>query len=162
MNNRDINSKQLPKLDDHICFLLYSTSRALIRAFSPHLEKLGITYPQYLVILTLYEFDQLTVNEIGNKLFLDSGTLTPLLKRMEKSGYIDRNRSKKDERKVLISLTEKGMQMRMQLQDIPGLIADRNGLELSELYKLKDDIKNVCNKLHESETGKRSFPSIAD
>ncbi len=155
-------SNQWSKLDDQVCFILYSTSRAIIRAFAPYLEKLGITYPQYLVIFTLNEFKQLTVNEIGNKLFLDSGTLTPLLKRMEKSGYIIRERSKKDERKVYISLTDDGFQIRKEVNDIPGLIAERSGLQLTELHRLKDEVKTVCDRLHQSETGKRYFCSVVD
>ena len=152
-------SNRLSKLDDQVCFIMYSTSRAIIRAFAPYLEKQGITYPQYLVIFTLYEFKKLTVNEIGNKLFLDSGTLTPLLKRMEKSGYIIRERSKLDERKVYISLTDNGIQMKKDVSDIPGLISERSGLQQSELHRLKDDVKSICDRLHESESGKRYFNS---
>ena len=152
-------SEQWAKLDDQVCFIMYSASRAIIRAFAPYLEKLGITYPQYLVLFTLYEFKCLTVNEIGNKLFLDSGTLTPLLKRMEKSGYIVRERSKEDERKVLISLTEEGIEMRRRVNDIPKMIAERSGLQLEELQRIKDEVKTICDRLHESESGKRIFNS---
>lgn len=147
----------LSKLDDQVCFILYSTSRAIIRAFAPFLEGLGITYPQYLVIFTLFEFKQLTVNEIGNKLFLDSGTLTPLLKRMEKSGYLIRERSRQDERKVYISLTDKGMNLRKTVNDIPGLIAEKSGLQLSELNRIMDEVKIICDRLHKTESGKRYF-----
>ena len=162
MDSKEDISKRWSKLDDQVCFIMYSTSRAIIRAFAPHLDKLGITYPQYLVIFTLYEFKKLTVNEIGNKLFLDSGTLTPLLKRMEKSGHILRERSKLDERKVHISLTENGIQLKKEVSNIPGLIAEKSGLQLTELHRLKDEAKSVCDKLHESEPGKRYFGSTVE
>ena len=152
-----IDANEYTKLDDQICFIIYSTTRALTRAYAPILAKLGITYPQYLVIISLNENKQMSVKELGQKLFLDSGTLTPLLKRMEKSGIILRERCNHDERKVMISLTEKGNQLRSETNGIPALLAELTGFKLSELDSLKNSIKTLLNNLHESESGKRIF-----
>ena len=97
------------KLENQICFPLYAASRLVTREYQPHLDKLGITYPQYLVLMVLWENNGLTVNDISEKLILNTNTLTPLLKRMEKQQLLSRRRDVADERKVLISLTEKGM-----------------------------------------------------
>jgi len=107
------------KLSNQICFPIYAASRLITREYQPHLEKLGITYPQYLVLMVLWEEDGITVNDIAGKLILNTNTVTPLLKRMEAMGIITRKRYDRDERKVLISLTEKGKAMREQAADIP-------------------------------------------
>src|SRR5579875_3340210 len=106
----DIN--QLLKLENQLCFTVYACSREIIRMYRPMLDKLGITYPQYLVLLVLWEMDELTVSQLGERLYLDSGTLTPLLKRMESMGLITRRRSETDERKVYIYLTEQGQDLK--------------------------------------------------
>jgi DNA-binding MarR family transcriptional regulator len=98
-----------PRLDDQLCFSLYAASRAVIRAYQPLLAKLGLTYPQLLVMMVLWEQDDLMVSALGKRLMLDSGTLTPLLKRMEKGGLVDRTRDSQDERRVRISLTPSGL-----------------------------------------------------
>jgi len=95
------------KLENQICFALYVCSKEIIRTMKPFLAKLGLTYTAYIVLLALWEKDHISVNELGNRLYLDSGTLTPLLKKMEKDGFVVRKRSEKDERTVIISLTEK-------------------------------------------------------
>jgi DNA-binding MarR family transcriptional regulator len=145
------------KLDDHICFILYSTTRALTRAYAPILEKLGITYPQYLVIIALHECDRMSVKELGYKLFLDSGTLTPLLKRMEKSGLILRERCNNDERKVYVSLTKKGIELRSETYLMSNMIVELTGISYTKLDTLRNDIKNLLNNLHIIESGKRIF-----
>lgn len=102
------------RLDDQLCFALYAASRAVTQAYQPFLAPLNLTYPQYLVMLVLWEADGLTVKAIGEKLLLDSGTLTPLLKRLEAAGYISRQRSSLDERQVLIYLSDTGKSLREQ------------------------------------------------
>ncbi|WP_005035196.1 MarR family winged helix-turn-helix transcriptional regulator [Holophaga foetida] len=100
------------RLDEQLCFALYAASRAMTQAYQPFLAPLRLTYPQYVVMLVLWEGDGLTVSEIGERLRLDSGTLTPLLKRLEGLGYVTRRRSLEDERRVLVSLTEGGLALR--------------------------------------------------
>lgn len=107
------------KLENQVCFPLYAVSRLVIREYTPLLEELGITYPQYLVLMVLWENGNLTVNEIADKLILNTNTLTPLLKRMEKMELVSRSRSKEDERKVAVSLTKKAKKMEAKASDIP-------------------------------------------
>jgi DNA-binding MarR family transcriptional regulator len=110
------------KLKSQLCFPLYAASRKIIRLYKPLLDPLGITYTQFLVMLVLWEKDEQYVNDIGEKLILDSGTLTPLLKKLETAGLIQRKRSKDDERNVLISLTEKGRELEEKTKDVPAQI----------------------------------------
>ncbi|ACY14191.1 MarR family winged helix-turn-helix transcriptional regulator [Haliangium ochraceum] len=107
------------KLNDQLCFALYSTSLALNKVYRKLLAPLGLTYPQYLVMMVLWERDELTVSEIGERLFLDSATLTPLLKRLEAAGWVLRTRAKSDERQVIISLTEDGRALEAEAKCIP-------------------------------------------
>lgn len=107
------------KLCNQVCFPIYSVSRLLTKAYKPHLDTMGITYPQYLVLMVLWENDAITVNEITKKLYLNTNTVSPLLKRMEKLELIKRNRSKEDERSVLICLSSKGVELREQAKPIP-------------------------------------------
>jgi len=107
------------KLDDQLCFALYSTSLALNKVYRKLLSALGLTYPQYLVMMVLWERDELTVSEIGERLFLDSATLTPLLKRLEAAGLVLRSRAKSDERQVIIALTDAGRALKTKAQAIP-------------------------------------------
>src|SRR6185503_10758147 len=101
-----------PKLDDFLCFAIYSTNLAVNRVYKPLLDQLGLTYPQYLVLVVLYQEDDQTVGRLGDKLFLDSSTLTPLLKRMESVGYVTRQRDPQDERQVRVRLTQQGRSVR--------------------------------------------------
>ena len=107
------------KLGSQLCFPLYAASRKIINAYTPILKPLGITYTQFIVFMVLWENDNLAVGEIGARLHLDNGTLTPLLKKMEKEGYISRKRSPQDERTVIISLTKDGLKMKDKARDIP-------------------------------------------
>jgi len=107
------------KLDNQLCFPIYAASRLIIRSYQPYLEKLDITYPQYLVMLVLWEEDGMSVNAISKKLILNTNTITPLLQRMENQHLLVRQRSTHDERKVVVSLTEKGKALRLQAEDIP-------------------------------------------
>ena len=115
----EYNADEALKLENQLCFPLYAAARRLTSAYTPYLKPLGLTYTQYIVFMVLWEKDGLTVGEIGEKLRLDNGTLTPLLKKMETAGYIRRTRSKKDERVVEISLTEEGKAMKEKARDIP-------------------------------------------
>lgn len=107
------------KLDTFLCFALYTANHAMNRVYKPLLEELEITYPQFLVLVTLWEEDEQTVGSIGEKLFLESSTLTPLLKRLESAGYISRERSKQDERQVIIRLTDQGRALKARAQKSP-------------------------------------------
>src|SRR3954470_20476679 len=111
-------------LSNQICFAVYSTAHAFNRVYKPLLDRLGLTYPQYLVMLVLWERDDVPLKDIGEKLFLDSGTLTPLLKRLEAAQLIKRRRSTKDERQVLIALTQQGHALREKARALPlGILA---------------------------------------
>src|SRR3954469_21924862 len=110
------------QLDNQICFAVYSTVHAFNRVYKPLLDRLGLTYPQYLVMLVLWERDDVPLKDIGERLFLDSGTLTPLLKRLEAAGLIKRTRSKHDERQVLIALTSQGQALRDKAKMVPEAI----------------------------------------
>ena len=138
------------KLSNQLCFPVYAASRLITRAYQPHLEKLGITYPQYLVLMVLWEHGKVTVNEISKKLLLNSNTLTPLLKRMMTMGLLTRRRSEEDERKVFVELTSKGRKMEADAAAIPhqlaeGLISENFTLE--ELLDLKDKLNKVIDHL---------------
>lgn len=133
----------LLRLDDQFCFSVYSTMHALNRAYKPLLEKLGVTYPQYLVLLALWESDDQSVGEIGAKLLLDSSTLTPLLKRLESAGVVARARNPEDERQVRIRLTEKGRAMRETARAFPIALLDASGCRAEELSSLKERLRAV-------------------
>ena len=138
------------KLENQVCFPVYAASRLITRAYQPHLEKLGITYPQYLVLMVLWEEDRITVNDIATKLILNTNTVTPLLKRMEVMGTINRQRSLDDERKVLINLTDKGCRMREQAAAIPLQLVEelqQSGITEEELFGLKRSLEKLINQL---------------
>jgi DNA-binding MarR family transcriptional regulator len=119
------------RLEQQLCFALYHASRALIRAYAPLLSPLGLTYPQYLVMLVLWEEKVASVKELGARLALDSGTLTPLLKRLEQSGFVSRRRDVADERIVRIELTPEGRKLRSKARDVPAALACRAGFDVS-------------------------------
>lgn len=141
------------KLDHQLCFPLYATSRLVVKHYKPFLDPLELTYTQYITLLALWEEDHLTVTSLGDKLFLDSGTLTPLLKKLELQGLITRTRRPEDERSVRISLTEKGHALKEKASDIPGRLAtclplpDEDAKTLHRIlhYLLKLDPQNNCN-----------------
>ncbi|SNT00393.1 DNA-binding transcriptional regulator, MarR family [Noviherbaspirillum humi] len=134
-------------LDNQFCFALYSASLALTKAYKPFLDRLGLTYPQYLVMLVLWEGDNLLVKAIGEKLHLDSGTLTPLLKRLEASGLIHRTRDDADERQVRITLTREGRALKKKAQDIPHGILCASGQSAKLLKDLKRQLGEIRNNL---------------
>ena len=138
------------KLSNQLCFPFYAVSRLIIREYQPHLDKMGITYPQYLVLMVLWESDGISVNEIAQKLILNTNTVTPLLKRMESLGIIERRRSGSDERKVLVNLTERGRAMQEESSEIPEKMAlglDTGGLTLPEIYNLRSTLNMLIQSL---------------
>ncbi|MBO6010684.1 MAG: MarR family transcriptional regulator [Oscillospiraceae bacterium] len=133
------NYREAMKLSNQLCFPLYAAARSVISLYTPLLKPLGLTYTQYLVFLVLWEKDGLPVGEICDKLMLDSGTLSPLLKKMEKAGLIERRRGAGDDRVVLITLTEKGKELQEKAKDVPRGVASCVELppeKAQELYKL--------------------------
>ena len=127
------------KLDNQLCFPLYTASRLVIHRYQPMLKDLDITYPQYLVLMVLWEKDEVNLSTIAEKLQLQSNTLTPLLKRLQQRGFLERKRSETDERNIVITLTEKGKKLKDQACDVPGLLAEQIPLsmeEAKELYRL--------------------------
>lgn len=131
------------ELDEQLCFALYSTSLSLDKVYRKLLQPLGLTYPQYLVMLVLWENDKLTVSGIGNRLFLDSSTLTPLLKRLEKSGLIVRLRAVTDERSVIISLSDKGKKLKARAADVPRCVATAMAISVKELAALREQLSRL-------------------
>jgi len=141
------NPDDLLKIDNFICFALYSAGHAFTRLYKPLLEPLGLTYPQYLVMAVLWENDGRTVGEIGEKLLLESSTLTPLLKRLETAGMVRRMRDRDDERVVRIQLTPEGAALKQKAVGIPQAIGCSTSLSIPEVMKLTHDIKALRKKL---------------
>lgn len=131
------------KLSNQICFPIYSVSRLITKAYKPYLEKMGLTYPQYLVLLVLWEHEKLSMNQIGERLLLNTNTLSPLIKRMEKMNLLKRTRSEQDERSVLVKLTEKGISYKAYAAPVPqkllkSLLSEE--VELTDVMLLKDTL----------------------
>jgi DNA-binding MarR family transcriptional regulator len=138
------------RLGDQLCFSLYATSLAMNKLYRKLLRELGLTYPQYLVMLVLWERDGLTVSEIGERLFLDSATLTPLLKRMETSGLIVRRRGDDDERQVFVSLSRAGHELRQKAESVPYGVFCAAGCSLEELVAIKGRLDGLRRNLAEA------------
>lgn len=137
------------KLDNQLCFALYACAKEVTRIYKPLLDKFGITYTQYITLLVLWEHDNITVKELGKKLHLDSGTLTPLLKKLENMNLLKRIRDTHDERNVYIKLTDKGVNMRDEALEIPKKMFCSTGISMEEASNLKDKLKNLLNNLDE-------------
>jgi DNA-binding MarR family transcriptional regulator len=137
-----------PKLADFLCFAIYSANLAYGRAYKSILEKLGLTYTQYVTIVALWEEDDQTVGRLGEKLFLESNTLTPILKKLEAMGYLTRRRDPKDERQVRVSLTEAGRRLREKGLNMT--LVKESGLPLEEFAKLQKAVANLRDKLIEA------------
>lgn len=135
------------KLDDLLCFAVYSASHAFNRLYKPLLDELGLTYPQYLVMVTLWERDDRTVGEIGERLFLESNTLTPLLKRMEAAGLVSRSRDPADERQVRLQLTPEGRALIDKARQVPPCVLDATSLSSEEARRLTDQIAALRTSL---------------
>ena len=138
---------QLLHLDNQLCFALYSASLAMTKLYKPLLDELGLTYPQYLVMLVLWEGDGLTVSEIGERLSLDSGTLTPLLKRLEAAELVSRIRDTQDERRVHITLTSSGRRMKQRAHKIPQCIFAATQCSLPEIVRLTRELHGLRDRL---------------
>lgn len=139
------------RLDLQLCFALYGASNRVTRLYRPLLEPLGLTYPQYLVMLALWEAAPRSVGDLGQALDLDSGTLTPLLKRMEGQGLVHRARDPRDERRVIVSLTEKGAELRGPAGAVPGQLVCRLGGELADLAALRQALQDLNRRLDQAE-----------
>ena len=137
-----------PQLGNQLCFPLYVIAKEITGLYRPLLEELDITYPQYLVMMVLWEHQRLTVNQIGEKLFLDSGTITPLLKRLEAKSYIVRQRKIEDERVVEISLTDEGERLQDKACLIPEKMNDRLNLSETDVQELKQAISKLLDKIN--------------
>jgi DNA-binding MarR family transcriptional regulator len=135
-------------LSNQICFAVYSTAHAFNRVYKPLLDRFGLTYPQYLVMLVLWERDDVPLKDIGEKLFLDSGTLTPLLKRLEAQGLIKRTRSTEDERQVLIALTSKGHALKEEAKAVPQAILSSSACPVGELVTMKNELVALRDRLN--------------
>lgn len=138
---------QMLRLDNQLCFAIYSASLAMTRLYKPLLDELELTYPQYLVMLALWEQDGPMVSELGQRLSLDSGTLTPLLKRLEASGYVSRIRDVKDERRVHISLTAAGRKLKARAAKVPACLLDASECSLDELASLTRQVQALRNRI---------------
>ena len=146
-------------LDNQLCFAVYAASHAFSRTYRPLLERLGLTYPQYLVMLVLWERDGLTVKAIGERLGLDSGTLTPLLKRLATAGLVTRSRDAEDERQVRIALSDAGRALRAEAAGLPTVIAGRLGLDVGELKRLRREIDGLRLALDAAIEGAEAEPA---
>ena len=147
MNTPALTSDQALRLDHQLCFALYSASLAMTKLYKPLLEELGLTYPQYLALLVLWEQDGLTVSDLGERLHLDSGTLTPLLKRLETAGLLSRLRDVQDERRVLIRLTAAGRQLKKRAARIPGCILQATQCDVAEVMNLTRQVQALRDRL---------------
>ncbi|MET0351205.1 MAG: MarR family winged helix-turn-helix transcriptional regulator [Rhizobacter sp.] len=137
----------LLRLDKQLCFALYSSSLAMTKVYKPLLDDLGLTYPQFLVMMALWEHDHRGVGELGEQLFLDSGTLTPLLKRMESSGLVVRARAKDDERRVVVTLTPAGEALRAKAERVPVAIARAMQASADEIADLREQLHALRERL---------------
>ena len=150
MTTPSLPSATTPRLDEQLCFALYSTSLAMMRVYRGVLPQLGLTYPQYLVMMVLWEQDQLTVSDIGVHLFLDSATLTPLLKRMEAQGLVQRNRARSDERQVIISLTEDGKALKQKASNVMAAVFRATKCSAHEAETLRGQLVELRNSLNDN------------
>lgn len=139
---------EMLKLDNQLCFPLYAVSKEIVRRYKPYLDEIDLTYTQYITMMVLWEEEVISVKDLGIRLFLDSGTLTPLLKTLEKKGYVTRERSKEDERVLMVTITESGMELRKAACKVPMQIGNCVRLESEEaaalykiLHKLMDEFK---------------------
>ena len=139
------------KLDNQLCFALYTCSKEIIRLYKPFLDPIGLTYTQYITLLVLWEEDNISVSDLGTKLFIDSGTITPLLKRLENAQLLTRIRSSADERRVTIRLTPKGQELKENFYDLPARLFCSSGMEINEALQLKNLLSSTLSKLQNAD-----------
>ena len=133
------------KLENQLCFPLYAAAKEVVKRYRPYLEPLGLTYTQYIAMMVLWEHKEITVSKMGKLLLLDSGTLTPMLKKMESAGLLTRRRSKEDERELVVTITQKGIDLRKEAVRIPGKMASCVALDIEEAVQLKTLLsKLIC------------------
>jgi DNA-binding MarR family transcriptional regulator len=134
------------KLDNQLCFSMYTASRLITRLYQPHLKKIDLTYLQYIVMLVMWEREKIVLKELGELLYLDSGTLSPLIKKLEKKDLVKKQRSEEDERILEVEITQKGKELKEKAKDIPFKIAEETGLTMEQYQNIKkmtdDFIKN--------------------
>jgi MarR family transcriptional regulator, organic hydroperoxide resistance regulator len=147
MPARTLSSDAALLLDNQLCFALYSASLAMTKLYKPLLDELGLTYPQYLVMLVLWEGDGLMVSALGERLSLDSGTLTPLLKRLESAGLVSRMRDAADERRVHIHLTAAGRRLKARAAKVPGCVLAASQCSIPELLQLTEQVRALRKRL---------------
>jgi DNA-binding MarR family transcriptional regulator len=140
-------AKPTPPLEDFLCFALYSASHAFHRVYKPLLERVGLTYPQYLAMAALWAEDDRTVGQLGQQLLLESSTLTPLLKRLETLGHLTRTRDPRDERQVRLRLTPRGRALQAAASGIPACVLEASGLDLAGLDRLRGEIEQLRESL---------------
>lgn len=152
------------KLDNQLCFALYACSREVIKRYKPFLDPLGITYTQYITLLVLWETPAISFKLLAERLMLDSGTLTPLIKKLESSGLLTKQRDPEDERSVLIELTEKGLSLKEEALKIPEKVILRTGMSLQEMVVLKDQLQLAIEhlKVEESQRNDKSSQKTAE
>ena len=144
------NKNDCLKLENQLCFPLYVCSKEVIRKYKPHLDKLDLTYTQYIVMMVMWEKKELTVKELGDHLYLDSGTLTPLLKKLEDKGYIKRTRSTEDERNLILSITDSGKSLKKRAMHIPGKMSTCVNMEPEDAEQLYQILYKLLDKLKEN------------
>ncbi|MEW2299938.1 MarR family transcriptional regulator [Streptomyces sp. NPDC006655] len=137
---------RVPRLDDQLCFALYAAQRAVTAAYRPLLDELGLTYPQYLVLLVLWERGETTVKELAGALRLDYGTVSPLLKRLEAAGLVRRERSEQDERSVLVACTARAEELRERAARIPGALLTTTGLGGAQVARLREELRELADR----------------
>jgi DNA-binding MarR family transcriptional regulator len=150
MEDNPMDMQETMKLDNQICFALYACSREMTKLYRPMLDRIDLTYTQYVTMLALWEQDQVSVTALGNKLYLDSGTLTPLLKKLEAAGHITRKRDIQDERSVIVELTEQGRALQEQAAGIPAQIACKLDGTPEEAAGLLNQMHDILRRLQQS------------
>lgn len=143
-----MNDSEQLRLDNQVCFTLYACSREVTKIYRPFLEEMGLTYTQYITMLALWEEDDVSVKVLGERLYLDSGTLTPLLKKLETAGYVLRERDSRDERSVLVRLTEQGRALQKQAETLPQELFCRTGMSPEELKGLLSTLQRLMTTVH--------------
>ena len=144
---KDTSKEDFLQLEKFLCFSVYSASHAFNRIYKPLLDQIGLTYPQYLVMVSLWQEDDQSVRSIGEKMYLESSTLTPLLKRLEANGLVMRNRDPDDERSVRIRLTEQGKALREKAEEIPTCILEATGLDIETAKRLNRDLRALRDQI---------------
>jgi MarR family transcriptional regulator, organic hydroperoxide resistance regulator len=142
-----------PRLREQACFALYTASRAVVGLYRPMLDRLGLTYPQFLVLMALWETDGLTVTALGDELQLDSGTVSPLLKRLEAAGFVERRRESGDERRVTVHLTETGAALESRGCEVTQVVGTASGMSYEELVAMRDKLNEFTEAVRTRGTG---------